>query len=159
MKERIAAMAQIGLKIQQLYEEDYLLWLDETSKQLRTRTIDNLDWEHLIEEIEALGSEQRRKVSSYLRQLLIHLLLYQHWQSERGDCGRGWKGEIRNFRAELDDLLASKTLSNYLRAEMSNVYVKARKIAIDKTDLPSETFPEQCPYTWEQILDSDYLPD
>ncbi|MDM3846453.1 MAG: DUF29 family protein [Aphanizomenon gracile PMC638.10] len=36
----------------------------------KNRDLENLDWEHLIEEITALGNEQRRKVESYLRQLI-----------------------------------------------------------------------------------------
>ncbi len=36
-----------------LYEQDYLAWLEETAKQLRQRQTDVLDWEHLEEEIEA----------------------------------------------------------------------------------------------------------
>ena len=47
-----------------LYEQDYLAWLEETAKQLRQRQTDVLDWEHLGEEIEALGNEQRHKVRS-----------------------------------------------------------------------------------------------
>jgi len=30
-----------------LYEQDYLAWLEETAKQLRQRQTDVLDWEHL----------------------------------------------------------------------------------------------------------------
>lgn len=152
-------MTQLGFKMQQLYDEDYVLWTEQTVQQLRKRDLENLDLEHLIEEIEGLGSEQRHKVNSFLRQLLVHLLLYQYWESERSYCGNGWKGEIRNFRAELDELLLSKTLFNYLTEKFNSVYVKARKIAIDKTGLPSETFPKDCPYRVEQVLDSDFLPD
>ncbi|BAG01880.1 conserved hypothetical protein [Microcystis aeruginosa PCC 9809] len=47
-----------------LYEQDYPAWLEETAKQLRQRQTDVLDWEHLGEEIEALGNEQRHKVRS-----------------------------------------------------------------------------------------------
>ena len=61
-----------------LYEQDYLAWLEETAKQLRQKQTDVLDWEHLGEEIEALGNQQRHKVDSYPLQLLIHLLLYQY---------------------------------------------------------------------------------
>jgi len=58
-----------------LYEEDYYLWIETTLKQLENKDIENLDWQHLTAEIEALGIEQRRKVESYLKQLLIHLRL------------------------------------------------------------------------------------
>jgi hypothetical protein len=44
-----------------LYEEDYYLWIETTLKQIQNQDIENLDWQHLAEEIEALGIEQRRK--------------------------------------------------------------------------------------------------
>jgi hypothetical protein len=56
-----------------LYEEDYVEWLEVTLKQLQSRDLGKLDWQHLIEEIEGLGREQKNKVESYLRQLLKHL--------------------------------------------------------------------------------------
>ncbi|MFM6071925.1 MAG: DUF29 family protein, partial [Dolichospermum sp.] len=81
----------------QIYEQDYPEWLDITLNQLQNRDLENVDWEHLIEEITALGNEQRRKVESYLLRLLIHLLLYNYWSSEKHCSGRGWEKEIDNF--------------------------------------------------------------
>ena len=141
-----------------LYEQDYLAWLEETAKQLRQRQTDVLDWEHLGEEIEALGNEQRHKVDSYLLQLLIHLLLYQYWPEERERCARGWQDEIGNFRVELELLLESKTLYNYFLTRISVIYPKAVKRVRQKSQLPAAIFAESCPYSPEQILDSDFLP-
>ncbi|MFN7523687.1 MAG: DUF29 domain-containing protein, partial [Aphanizomenon sp.] len=93
-----------------LYETDHYLWIETTLKQLENRDIDNLDWQHLSEEIEALGIEQRRKVESYLKQLLIHLLLCCYWETEKETCQRGWQIEISNFRDELEFSFRSKTL-------------------------------------------------
>lgn len=145
-------------QMQKIYEEDFYLWLQITAEQMRLQNLDSLDWKHLIEEIVALGNEQRRKVKSFLKQLLIHLLLYQYWQSERNYCGKGWEIEIDNFRDELEFLLESKTLYNYFLEEIENVYVKARRQAIKKTQLAPDTFPQQCPFSPEQILNSEYLP-
>ncbi|MDB9391013.1 DUF29 domain-containing protein [Microcystis aeruginosa] len=141
-----------------LYEQDYLAWLEETAKQLRQRQTDVLDWEHLEEEIEALGNEQRHKVDSYLLKLLIHLLLYQYWPEERERCARGWQDEIGNFRVELELLLESKTLYNYFLTRISVIYPKAVKRVRQKSQLPAAIFAESCPYSPEQILDSDFLP-
>ena len=141
-----------------LYEQDYLAWLEETAKQLRQRQTDVLDWEHLGEEIEALGNEQRHKVDSYLLQLLIHLLLYQYWPEERQRCARGWQDEIGNFRVELELLLESKTLYNYFLTRIAVIYPKAVKRVRQKSQLPAAIFAESCPYSPEQILDSDFLP-
>jgi hypothetical protein len=93
-----------------LYEQDYVAWLDLTLTQLKQQNLSSLDWKNLIEEIESLGREQRHKVESYLLRLLIHLLLYQYWETERTWSGKGWEKEIDNFRLELDLLLESQVL-------------------------------------------------
>jgi hypothetical protein len=141
-----------------LYEQDYYLWLQDTYQKLEKKDINGLDLIHLMEEILALGNEQKRQVSSYLRQLLIHLLLYQYWEAERHRCGKGWQTEIDNFRFELELLLKSKTLYNYFLQEIEEIYPKARKQVIKKTDLPATIFPEHCLFTADQLLDSDFLP-
>lgn len=144
--------------LNRLYEEDYYLWIETTVQQLQKREINNLDWEHLTEEIEALGNELKHKVKSYLKQLLIHLLLYQYWQEQKTYCASGWEDEIDNFRDELEWLLQSKSLYNYFLTIFNEVYEKARKKAIQKTKLPNLTFPETCPFTVEQVLNPDFLP-
>ena len=139
-----------------LYEQDYVEWLDITLQQLQNRDIKHLDWINLIEEVEALGSEQRHKVESYLIQLLKHLLLYQYWESEKLYCAKGWKDEIDVFRIELAILLRSKTLSNYAFSILETAYQRARRSAKTKSDL--NIFPVNCPYSMEQVLDSDWFP-
>jgi hypothetical protein len=149
----------INISLKELYTEDFVLWIDETVKQLKNKDLVDIDWEHLIEEITALGNEQRRKVRSYLKQLFIHLLLYRYWVSEKERCAKGWQNEIENFRDELEDLLDSKTLYNYYLQEFDRVYQKARLRAIQTTSLPSSTFPKESPFTSEQILDFEFLPE
>lgn len=142
----------------QIYEQDYPEWLDITLKQLQNQDLENIDWEHLIEEITALGNEQRRKVESYLLRLLIHLLLYDYWKSEKDWSGRGWEKEIDNFRLELDLLLESKVLHNHCAQILDKIYIKARNNAIRKSELSPKIFPETCPYSLMEILNPEWLP-
>jgi hypothetical protein len=105
-----------------------------------------------------LGIEQRRKVESYLKQLLIHLLLCCYWETEKETCQRGWQIEISNFRDELEFSFRSKTLYKYCLSCLEQVYTKARRQAMQKTGLPGEIFPKQCPFSLEDILNNEYFP-
>ncbi|MBD2666139.1 hypothetical protein B6N60_01823 [Richelia sinica FACHB-800] len=141
-----------------IYEQDYTEWLDITRNQLQNRDLENIDWEHLIEEITSLGNEQRHKVESYLLRLLIHLLIYDYWKSEKDWSGKGWEKEIDNFRLELDLLLESKVLYNHCLKVLDKIYLKARSNAIRKSQLSPEIFPETCPYPLTEILNPEWLP-
>ncbi|WP_442949144.1 DUF29 family protein [Nostoc sp.] len=72
---------------------------------------------------------------------------------------RGWQIEITNFRDELEFSFRSKTLYNYSLNCLDAVYHKARKQAIQKTGLSPEIFPEQYPFTPEDIFNSEYFPE
>jgi hypothetical protein len=149
---------QLEKEITLIYEQDYPEWLEITLNQLKTHNLENIDWEHLAEEIAALENEQKHKVESYLRQLIRHLLIYRYWESEKFYCSKGWIEEINNFRAELDLLLESKVLYNHTTKILDKTYLKAKNNAIRKSQLSAETFPESCPYSLTEMLDPEWLP-
>jgi hypothetical protein len=41
---------------QNLYNQDYLLWIISTINQIRSGNFEAVDWENLVEELESLGS-------------------------------------------------------------------------------------------------------
>ena len=57
-----------------LYEQDILLWVEDTVAKLKVRDFDHLDLENLIEEVESVGRSERREFLSRLTRLLEHLL-------------------------------------------------------------------------------------
>jgi len=140
-----------------LYETDGYLWLEKTISLLKTNSLEKLDLEHLIEELESLGKRDLNKVRSLLRQIIVHLLLLEYWQKEQDRNGRHWQGEITAFRADLrDDLTTS--LENKLKEDLESIYRTALKIVLQKTGLSSNTIPEHCPYLFEQLLDDEWYP-
>ena len=50
-----------------LYDRDYLQWIDDTVNKLRIGDFANLDMDNLIEEIEDLGRSQKRELNSRLK--------------------------------------------------------------------------------------------
>ncbi|MBE9235966.1 DUF29 domain-containing protein [Anabaena aphanizomenioides LEGE 00250] len=145
-------------KLQELYEFDDYLWLEQTIKLLKAKDLDNLDWDNLIEELESLGRNNFNKVRSLLRQIIIHILLLQYWEKEYDRNYRHWRGEIIAFRDDLNNSL-TKTLRNKLCDELDRTYHISLKLVIEKTGLSPELFPDNCPYSLEQLLDDNWYPE
>ncbi len=142
--------------LKEIYEEDFLLWIEKTIKLLSDRTLEDLDYENLIEELATVGRSEKRTVESLIKQILIHLLLYQYWTAEHDRNAHHWKGEILSFRDQLQSDLDSKTLYNHSMNSLDKLYKSAVKLATIKSNLKS--LPSQCPYTFAQILDENWLP-
>lgn len=139
------------------YEQDFYAWLMTQAAHLRAKAWDALDIDHLAEEIEDLGNEQRHAIASHLRILLLHLLKWAHQPERRGES---WRHSINNARAEIDGRLTmSPSLRRQLPAFLAWAYPKARRAAADETGLPLATFPETCPRSLEQLLDEGFLPE
>jgi hypothetical protein len=142
--------------LEQLYEKEYDRWLTETIKLLKNRQFDRVDYEHLIEELEALGRSEKSAVKSLILQILIHLLLYEFWTTERARNSNHWAGGIITFRVQLEDKLTTN-LNKFLELELDNIYQNARLIAEKKTEL--KNLPIICPYSLTQILEKQWFPN
>ncbi len=142
-----------------LYETDYNLWVLETVAKLKSQDLDGLDWENLIEEVEALSRRDKKKLKSLLRLLFEHLLKLSYWKSELNNNRGHWRGEIINFRQLIKDELAdSPSLRGYLASIYETCYQNGRIAAAERSQLPLSTFPEKPIATLEQVLDEDWLP-
>jgi hypothetical protein len=142
---------------QSLYERDFHAWTEEQVKLLRAGQTAKADLAHIAEEIETLGASERRELESGLKVLLEHLL---KWRYQPGARSSGWAGTIAEQRDQLDSLLRqSPSLHRLLPEYMSYAYPKARRAAALETGLATETFPEACPFTEAEVLETDFLPD
>jgi len=142
--------------LKQLYELDDSQWLGETISLLRNHQFQQLDLEHLIEELEDLGKEKKNAVASLLEQVIRHLLLLQYWTKETEYNTINWQEEIYNFRTQLRRKMTAN-LRNYLEEELNYIYEDALGFVKIKT-ANTVIFPSQCPYSLEQLLDRDWLP-
>jgi hypothetical protein len=61
-----------------LYDRDVLAWSEHQATLLRRvargERVNDIDWTHVVEEIEDVGLSELNAVRSYLRQILAHLL-------------------------------------------------------------------------------------
>jgi len=143
--------------LKKLYKSDYLAWYEMTLEQIKNNQLNDLDLDSLSEVLENLVRDTKRSGESYLRQIIIYLLLIEYWEAESINR-RHWAAEIVNFRNELETDM-TMNLRKHLNEEKENNYQKAIKYVIAKTGLKKNTFPEQCPYTLEQLINDDWFSD
>ncbi|MBS3025692.1 MAG: DUF29 domain-containing protein [Dolichospermum sp. DET50] len=148
---------KVTTNLQQLYETDNYFWLLETIDLLKQGRLDELDLENLIEELESLAKRDQHKVKSLLEQVIRHLLLLQYWANEYDRNKNHWRSEIRSFRVQLKDRLTSN-LYNYLLSIFATIYEDALGYVQEKTGF-TVNFPTECPYSLEEVLDINYLPN
>jgi hypothetical protein len=140
-----------------LYEQDFNLWLAATVELLKTRQVERLDYENLIEELESMGISQKHALESNLIQVLIHLL---KWRYQPEKQSNSWRLSIREHsRRLLRSLQDSPSLKPYLESVLDDCYQEARERASLETDLPIETFPAVLPFSQENLLNPSYLPE
>lgn len=135
-----------------LYDRDPTQWLQVTVDLLRDHSLAEVDWVHLIEELESLGKQDRNRVAHLLEQLIRHCLLLQYWAEERERNQNHWRAEIQNFRTQLRRHLTT-TLKNYLDQELPQIYEDALGYVQEKTGHGVD-FPLICPYSLTELLES-----
>jgi hypothetical protein len=131
-----------------LYDTDFLKWIDSQAAALRARRWDDLDVEHLAEEVESLGRSERRDLRNRLDVIARHLLKLSH-QRERAS----WQATIREQRRALVRLLEDNpSLRREVPEVIRAVYPEAREDAAEEMGVSATMFPEANPFTAEDIL-------
>lgn len=139
-----------------LYNIDFYAWSQRQANLLRAEAFEEVDWNNLIEEIENLSRSEKNEVENRLIVLIMHLL---KWQYQPELQSRSWNATINVQRDDLERLLRrSPSLRAWLSEFITDVYPSAVKRAIAETGLRKATFPTECPYSPEQIMDEEFWP-
>ena len=139
-----------------LYERDFYAWANEQATLLRSGELACADIAHIAEEIESMGKTEKRELVSRLTLLLLHLL---KWRFQPAGRGNSWRLSIANLRDEvLDHLGDNPSLKALLADAIGSAYRYARRKASVETNLAQETFPLDCPWPFEQMMDASYWP-
>jgi len=132
------------------YDRDFYSWSLEQARLVREGRWSAVDRDNVAEEIESLGREQFSKLESAIRVLLVHML---KWDHQPGKRSRSWALSIQEQRIQLDDVIKDNPgLKPRIGEAIERAYRKARLQAARETRLDGETFPGQCPYSWDNIV-------
>jgi len=140
-----------------LYETDFYGWIQQQADSMRSRNLAKLDFDNLIEEIESMGKSQQRALESRLEILLLHLL---KWQFQPHRRTPSWKYSIREQRLRIaDHLLKNPSLKTKIAEAQASAYRYALLGAAEETGIDESSFPTQCPWTFEQMMDAQFWPE
>jgi Domain of unknown function DUF29 len=132
-----------------LYEQDETAWLEAMSELIRAGKLDEVDYPNLAEYLADMARRDRREVISRLTVLIAHLLKWQYQPAKRS---ASWQGTVEMQRQELAELLESGVLRNHAHEILGKSYANAVRQATAETQLPTSTFPVDCPYSLDAVL-------
>ena len=137
-----------------LYDQDFYLWIETISKQLKAGKFAEIDLANLIEEIESMGKSEKRELKSRLIVLLMHLLKWQYQPEKRSES---WRSTITEQRICIELLLEDSPSLQPLFIEIfADCYEKARLKASEETGIKLNFFPKESPFSLEETL-KNYL--
>jgi hypothetical protein len=136
-----------------LYDRDVLAWSERQAelprRVARGERVNDIDWDHVVEEIEDVGISELNAVHSYLLQLLAHLLELRGWPDL--NVGQHWRSEIVGFQTYAAQRFAP---SMRQRIDLEAIYDRAlRQIEpLRYGGKAAPAPPETCPVTLDQLL-------
>lgn len=139
------------------HEKDVYGWAVHTAQLLREKKMNEVDFDGIVEELEEMGISNKHALISRLTLVISHLL---KWQFQPNMRGHSWTYTIRAQRKKASYVLDDNPS---LKSKLDEIIAKAYKVAIDEatdqTGLDEKTFPAQCPYTFDQIMNDEFYPE
>jgi antitoxin (DNA-binding transcriptional repressor) of toxin-antitoxin stability system len=136
-----------------LYERDILSWSQHQADLLRRvargERVNNVDWAHVVEEIEDVGLSELHAVESFLDLMLVHLLKVCGWPES--SSVRDWRMEIGSFQKNAARRFAP---SMRQRIDLAKLYGDALEQleGADYDDTPPRRWAATCPVTLDDLL-------
>jgi hypothetical protein len=136
-----------------LYDRDVLAWSEHQATLLRRAArgerVNDIDWAHVVEEIEDVGLSELNAVHAYLRQIVVHLLRLHGWPT-LGAC-RHWRSEIVAFQTDAQRRFAP---SMRQRIDLEAIYARAllQIQPLRYGGTPARAAPATCPVTLDDLL-------
>ena len=138
------------------YEEDFHGWVMVNVTLLKQGKFGEVDMDHVIEEMEALGHRNKRELVSRLAVLFCHLL---KWSYQPNFQSRSWIATIAEQRYQIRMLIRDNpSLMFSVEMSVQDGYALGVIKAISETGLNKAAFPSVCSYSFEQCLEESFFP-
>ncbi|WP_252178727.1 DUF29 domain-containing protein [Endozoicomonas sp. 4G] len=148
-----------------LYDTDFYSWTCQQAELLKQGKLNELDIENLIEEVESMGKSQCSTLKNCLKQLLFHLLKWQMQATKKDDLHdmdewyRSWKVTINTQRVDVEqELDENPGLKPKVEEVLGLAYKLARRKAAEAMECKVKDFPNECPWSFKQIMEKNWLP-
>lgn len=139
-----------------IYEQDFYQWALHNAELLRQGKLTEADIENIAEELESMSRRDRKELASQLAVLMAHLLKWQYQPKKRS---KSWASTIVNQRVAIQRLLkGSPSLKYNIENVINDEFGAAFQIFEKETGISKKTLPEECPYSFDQLMDYDFLP-
>ena len=138
------------------YASDVVAWANEQARLIRSGQFDQLDLENLAEEIEDVGKSEQRELASRMAVLIAHIL---KWQFQPEKRSISWTLTIKEQRRLLvRRIQKTPSLAPMLTDPewIDEIWVDAKSIAEKETG--HSAFPENCVWSFTDLLSEDWLP-
>lgn len=142
-----------------LYHTDILAWSRAQAERLRRvaagERVDDVDWEHVIEEMEEVGRSQLDAVRSFLQLTMLHALKVLAWPAH--DAADHWTQAIANFLVEAQERFEpgmeqhSDPVAIYARALR-----RLRRLPPMRGAPPPLPLPDAVAFTAAELRDPDF---
>ena len=137
------------------YEDDLYTWVQEQVALLRAGRLSELDALNVAEELSDVGRSERRTLESSIAVLTQHLLKWDYQPKRRS---LSWQATINEQRRGVARVLSDNPgLKSKLAAAITEGYASGRDRAVAETKLTYETFPEICPYTFDDMISREIV--
>jgi hypothetical protein len=139
-----------------LHDRDILSWSEHQADLLRRlargERVNDVDWEHVVEEIEDVGLSELNAVRCYLRLMLVHLLKLQGWPDS--PVADHWRRAIASFQSDAVQRFAP---SMRQRVDLASLYARAISELKDTRfdDLSLLPWSAVCPVDLDELLNED----
>ena len=133
------------------YDRDLYSWAVEQAALLRAGRIAEADALNIAEELDDVGNEQYDKLESAIGVILLHLLKWDHQPERRS---RSWRSSVVVQRNHAEKVLRKNPgLKPHVREAIEDAYKNARVEAADEMDRDENALPQECPYSWNEIME------